>query len=154
MIIRPAATKDFDALHRLYKELVGSIDVPDGVEGRAALAAILDHSGTQIFVADNDGPVAAVTLHILPNLTFGGRPYALIENVVTLKSYQGKGIGARIMKHALDAAWEAGCYKVMLLTGTALGARGFYEKLGFEAESKHGMIIRRAPQRQPLGAQG
>lgn len=38
----------------------------------------------------------------------------------------------------------------MLLTGTAFGARGFYEKLGFEADSKHGMIMRRAPQRAPV----
>jgi hypothetical protein len=31
----------------------------------------------------------------------------------------------------LEAAWSAGAYKVMLLTGKPLGAKGFYEKLGF-----------------------
>ncbi|MFT7594082.1 MAG: hypothetical protein ACI8R4_001400 [Paracoccaceae bacterium] len=37
----------------------------------------------------------------------------------------------------------------MLLTGKDLGARGFYEKLGYTEDEKFGMILRRAPKRQP-----
>jgi GNAT superfamily N-acetyltransferase len=151
MILRQATPPDYAALHALYTELAGTIPVIDGAQGQSRLAEILNHPGTQIIVADLAGqPVSAATLHVLPNMTFGGRPYALIENVVTQKAHQGRGLGRAVMGYAADQAWAAGCYKIMLLTGTALGARGFYEKLGYEGDSKQAMIMRRAPQRQPL----
>jgi hypothetical protein len=49
----------------------------------------------------------------------------------------------------MQSAWAAGAYKIMLLTGKSLGAKGFYEKLGFSDDRKHGMMIRRAPARRP-----
>lgn len=150
MRLRTATLDDFEALHALYKELVGTIEVPEGDMGQARLAEILNHPGTQICVAEVDGIlVSMVTLHVLPNMTFDGRPYALIENVVTLTPHQGQGIGRAVMEYAAEQAWSSGCYKIMLLTGTTLGARGFYEKLGYDPDSKQGMILRRAPQRQP-----
>ncbi|GAA6191712.1 GNAT family N-acetyltransferase [Phaeobacter sp. NW0010-22] len=151
MILRQATQSDYARLHALFSELVGTIPVIDGPQGQARFAEILNHPGTEIIVADVAGqPVSTATLHVMPNMTFGGRPYALIENVVTLKAHQGRGLGQAVMKHAADQAWAANCYKIMLLTGTALGARGFYEKLGYDGDSKHAMILRRAPQRQPL----
>jgi hypothetical protein len=47
----------------------------------------------------------------------------------------------------MEIAWAANAYKTMLLTGTTSGVKGFYEKLGFRADLKHGMTIRRAPER-------
>ncbi|WP_146345913.1 GNAT family N-acetyltransferase [Falsiphaeobacter marinintestinus] len=149
--LRPADLADFEALQRLYKDLVGTIEVPDGDAGRARMAQVLDHPGTTVFVADLLGqPVSMATLHVLPNMTFGGRPYALVENVVTLRAHHGLGLGRRVMEHLAEAAWAAGAYKIMLLTGKDLGARGFYEKLGYTADEKFGMTLRRAPKRQPL----
>lgn len=89
------------------------------------------------------------TLHVIPNLTFGGRAYAIVENVVTLRAYRGQGFGAAVMEAVVEAAWAANAYKVMLLTGKTMGAKGFYEKLGFTDQDKYGMTIRRAPLRQP-----
>ncbi|MEO1364479.1 MAG: GNAT family N-acetyltransferase [Pseudomonadota bacterium] len=89
-----------------------------------------------------------VTLHILPNMTQGGRPYALIENVVTHAEHRGAGHGRQVMEAAVAAAWAADCYKIMLLTGQTAQARGFYEALGFSADEKWGMTLRRAPLRQ------
>ncbi|MEX0370881.1 MAG: GNAT family N-acetyltransferase, partial [Tateyamaria sp.] len=91
--------------------------------------------------------VAMATLHVLPNVTQGGRPYALIENVVTHAGHRGTGAGRRVMDAAIAAAWDADCYKIMLLTGRTAEARGFYEKLGFVADEKWGMTIRRGPVR-------
>lgn len=149
-IFRRATVSDFADLYSLYKELVGSIDVAQGAAGRARLAQVLGHPGTSIHTAELDGRlVSMATLHLLPNMTFGGRPYALAENVVTLKACQGRGLGRRVMDQLAQAAWAAGAYKIMLLTGQELGARGFYEKLGYSAEEKFGMTLRRAPKRQP-----
>ena len=62
--------------------------------------------------------ITSCVLTIIPNLTRGGRPYALVENVVTHAEYRRQGIGTRLLHAALQSAWERGCYKVMLSTGS------------------------------------
>ncbi|WP_306145025.1 GNAT family N-acetyltransferase [Roseibium sp. MMSF_3412] len=75
---------------------------------------MLDQPGLTILLAFLDGnPVATLTLVIVPNLTRGCAPYAIVENVVTLTSCRGKGIGKRLMKDGIDLCWEAGCFKIM-----------------------------------------
>jgi GNAT superfamily N-acetyltransferase len=151
VIYRPLAAADFADAHMLYVELVGDIPVPDGAAGQSRFAEILAHPGTTIWGADCDGKITAMaTLHILPNMTFGGRAYAIVENVVTLRSHRGQGLGAGVMAAVIAAGWAADAYKIMLLTGKTLGARGFYEKLGFTDQDKYGMTLRRAPARRPL----
>ncbi|WP_299201319.1 GNAT family N-acetyltransferase [uncultured Tateyamaria sp.] len=71
----------------------------------------------------------------------------MVENVVTHQTHRGTGQGRRVMQAAIDAAWAADCYKIMLLTGRTAEARGFYEKLGFGTDEKWGMTIRRVPER-------
>ena len=88
------------------------------------------------------------TLHLLPNMTYGGRPYGLVENVVTLSAMQGQGLGRAVMEAVIAAAWEADAYKIMLLTGKEAGAKGFYYKLGFSNEQKFGMMLRRVEMRR------
>ena len=87
--------------------------------------------------------VAACTLIVIPNLTRGGRPYALVENVVTHSDYRRRGYGTALLKHALEAAWERNCYKAMLLTGSKTEATlRFYENAGFWRGVKTGFVAR------------
>jgi GNAT superfamily N-acetyltransferase len=147
---RKLATSDYEDALALYRELAGDIPVANGGLGKERFNNILALQGTSIYGAEVDGKIVSIaTLHILPNLTFGGRPYCLVENVVTLRSHQGKGLGRRVMNTLIQAAWSADAYKIMLLTGKSLGARGFYEKLGFTENEKYGMMLRRAPPRKP-----
>jgi GNAT superfamily N-acetyltransferase len=73
--------------------------------------------------------------------------FGLVENVVTLRAFQSQGFGRGVMAMLIHAAWEAGAYKIMLLTGVEAGAYEFYEKLGFSGDSKLGMQIRNIPVR-------
>jgi GNAT superfamily N-acetyltransferase len=142
-IIRAASLEDFDALIPLYSELTGGLPVLDGDAGRAKLKQILEHEGTHLFGAEFAGTLVSVaTLHICPNLTVGGRSYARIENVVTLKAYRGKGLSRRVMDRAIQMAKRENVMSIVLLTGKGLEARGFYEKCGFNADDKWGMILR------------
>lgn len=142
--IRLAEPNDYPAIVALYRELVGEILVSEGEAGRAQWRALLSHSGTSVLAAEAERRIVAMaTLHILPNMTYGGRPYALIENVVTAKDRQGHGFGRQAMQAAIARAWDAGAYKIMLLTGKTRGARPFYEKLGFDPYEKFGMTLRR-----------
>ena len=152
MPIRTACENDYRSVVALYNEFGGDFPTVDGPKGIKKWQEILDHPGTSIFVAEEDDLlVAVVSLHILPNMTFGGRPYALIENVITAKTYRGQGWGKKVMEQAIQKAWDADVYKIMLLSsqkrkdGTA---RGFYENLGFSADEKFGMTLRRVPARE------
>ncbi|WP_102224694.1 GNAT family N-acetyltransferase [Acidimangrovimonas sediminis] len=142
-IIRSVKLEDFDALLKLYLELTNGAPVLGGRAGRTKLAEILEHSGTYVFGAELNGVLVSVaSLHICPNLTFGGRSHARIENVVTAREHRGRGLARLVMEVAIDKAREQNVLSIILLTGKQLDVRGFYEKLGFNAEDKWGMIIR------------
>jgi len=82
--------------------------------------------------------VSSCTLIVVPNLSRSGRPYALIENVVTAPAFRRQGHARRVLDAATTRAWGKGCYKVMLMTGSKdHGTLDFYEKAGF-AQTKTG----------------
>lgn len=86
--------------------------------------------------------MSSATLVVVPNLTHGCRPYALIENVVTHADYRGRGYATAVMAAAELAARGAGCYKIMLLTGSkAESVLGFYEKCGYNRRDKTAFIM-------------
>ena len=93
-------------------------------------------------VGELDGKlVSSCTLTVIPNLTRGARPYGLIENMVTHQEYRGRGFGTRLLRHALQVAWDRDCYKVMLLTGRKdEKVFRFYEGAGFQRGIKTGFI--------------
>jgi GNAT superfamily N-acetyltransferase len=140
VLCRALICSDFEDAQALYCELTGE----ESVASKAQFEAVICHSGTQIIGCEVGGKLASMaTLHLLPNMTNGGRPYGLVENVVTLAAVQGHGFGRAVMEAVIASAWAANAYKIMLLTGKAADARGFYKKLGFSDEHKHGMMLRR-----------
>jgi GNAT superfamily N-acetyltransferase len=87
--------------------------------------------------------VAACTLVVVPSLTGGARPFGLIDDVVTRRDYRRRGLGTAALAGALELAWAAGCYKVMVLTGSKEpGVHRFYQRAGFQRDGKTGFIAR------------
>ena len=143
-LTRPLGLEDYAEAAALLSLLSDG----DPVGSTGAFAKLLDHPGTTIFGSfTSDRLAAVVTLHLLPNMTRQARSYALIENVVCAAAYRGQGHAAAAMRAAIDTAWAADAYKIMLLTGQNTGAKGFYETLGFRADQKFGMQMRRVPPR-------
>lgn len=105
---------------------------------------IINDPTQKIFVAEEgDRIVASCTLVIVKNLTRGGKPYAIIENVVTHGDYRHKGFGKAVLEKAINTAKEEGCYKIMLMTGRKdEGVMTFYEKAGFDRDMKTGFCIK------------
>ncbi|MEE4013824.1 GNAT family N-acetyltransferase [Roseibium sp. FZY0029] len=143
LVIRSATTEDFEGLCALYVQLITN-DIPASDDlRRETFNQILAQPGVDVLVADMAGPLVATCMLVkVPNLTRGCAPFALIENVVTHADWRGKGIGKALMQRATDAAFEAGCFKVMLLSGSAnKNAHRFYKNLGF-VTSKTGFEMR------------
>ena len=86
--------------------------------------------------------VSCCTLCVIPNMSRGMKPYGLLENVVTHPKYRRKGFATTLLKTAQSIAWELGCYKIMLLTGSQQESTLlFYKKCGFLADRKQGLVV-------------
>ncbi|MEU8184891.1 GNAT family N-acetyltransferase [Micromonospora sp. NPDC049044] len=143
-MFRTARPDDFAQIIRLYRQLNPDDPVLDDGSDEAAFAQILGTPGLSLFVLDVDGVVVATTyLNLIPNISRSASPYAVIENVVVEESRRGTGLGREIMAATLQAAWDAGCYKAMLMTGSRNPAtHGFYRACGFSADVKTAYLAR------------
>lgn len=105
---------------------------------------ILADPNHHVIVYDEGGQLAASCVClIVPNLTRGVRSYALVENVVTHSHFRRRGFASACLQYAVTLAREAGCYKVMLMTGSRdEQVLHFYEKNGFSAGEKTAFLQR------------
>jgi GNAT superfamily N-acetyltransferase len=141
--IRTVERHELSALLDLYRHLhVTDAPLPADDVLCQVWDEILQDPKVSVFVAALDGAlVASCTLTLIPNLTRGARPYGLIENVVAHPVHRRKGLGTRVLRHALQVAWEQNCYKVMLLTSSkSEGTLRFYEQAGFRRGIKTGFV--------------
>jgi GNAT superfamily N-acetyltransferase len=141
-MFREAQLGDFPDVLRLYRQLHPKDPVLDDGSDAAAFEQILGSRGLHIFVLEVDEIVVASTyLNVIPNITRSASPYAVIENVVVERSLRGTGLGRQVMAGTLQAAWDAGCYKVMLMTGSRTPAtHAFYRACGLSADAKTGYV--------------
>ena len=141
-MVREAQKRDLGGLLKLYTHLHES--------ETQALSETLIKTWDKI-IADEDHHVIIYRLDeeivsscvcvIIPNLTRGVRPYALIENVVTRSDMRGKGYAAACLEFARELAEKENCYKMMLLTGAKDDeTKDFYRKAGYNSEDKTGFI--------------
>jgi GNAT superfamily N-acetyltransferase len=145
-IFRAAGPGDLDAVRRLYRELHPQDPVPGDGSDAGAFERILATPGLTLFLLEVDGEAVATTyLNVIPNMTRSAAPYAVIENVVVAERLRGTGLGKQIMTATLQAAWDAGCYKAMLMTGSRNPAtHGFYRACGFSPDAKQAYLARPA----------
>lgn len=143
-MFREAGSADFEQIIRLYRQLNPDDPVLDDGSDAAAFQQILDSPALRLFVLEVDGDVVATTyLNVIPNLTRSASPYAVIENVVVEESRRGTGLGRQIMAGTLQAAWDAGCYKAMLMTGSRTpSTHAFYRACGFSPDAKTAYLAR------------
>jgi GNAT superfamily N-acetyltransferase len=143
-VIRSASRDDFEAISRLYAQL--NVDDPPvtGPEYIQVFEQILNREGLDILLLELDGEVLGATyLNLIPNLSRGGRPYAVIENVVVAAHRRGEKLGRRLMDATLERAWAAGCYKAMLQTGSKTpNTHAFYRACGFADDVRTAYLAR------------
>lgn len=145
MDVRRLALADLEALLVLYQQLHPADEpLPGRAEVERTWRDILASPLLHYFGGfEGDVLVATCNLTIVPNLTRGGRPFGVIENVVTHEAHRRRGHGRALLAHALGHAWEAGCYKVMLQTGRKDEATmRFYEAAGFDRFDKQAFVAR------------
>jgi len=115
---------------------------PDASVSTKILYAIESAGGCVLGAFDSEKLLGSCTVNLCSNLTWSGRPYAMIENVIVDANCRRKGVGTQLLKNAVEFAKTKDCYKVALMTGAKdAGTLAFYESSGF-SQSKRGFQIR------------
>lgn len=144
MIIRSAVSSDLPQLLTLYQQLNTSDPLLSPEQAAEVWSEFISNRCCTCYIVEIDKKlVASSVLTIIPNFTRGGRPYGVIENVITHCDYRKQGIGTALMNHLIDFAQEKNCYKVMLQSGIGRkDAHRFYENAGFNGSTKKAFEIR------------
>lgn len=145
VIVREAVLADVPDMVSLLRELF-SVEEDfqfDAARARAGLELLLSDSrgGGHAWVAERDGAVVGMcSLQVLISTAEGG-PVGLIEDVIVSRAYQGKGIGASLLRAAEAWAKEHGLTRLQLLADRAnTPALEFYDRMGWQ---KTQLICRR-----------
>ena len=111
----------------------------DTIRKREILSEIKDKNYRIVIAEDNQNhqTIGSATLLIEQKFIHNGGKVGHIEDVVTRKGYEGKGIGREILKELIKIAKDNECYKIILDCDEKLVK--FYEKLGFK---KHSIMMR------------
>jgi len=127
----------------LYKQL-NTDETPIDINTANDLWDKINQNNIKYFIAvENHKVISSCYLSIIPNLTRGGKSIGFLENVITDKDYRQKGIGRALIRMAVEHGKVNNCYKIILQSGSARKENHiFYEKCGFEGNSKRAFEIR------------
>lgn len=133
MEIRPIERDD---VHRGYLETIAALSpattTTEDIAGNIDWRSRTMHSTTYTFVATVDRKIVGTYTIVLEQKlnrdSYRGLS-ASLENVAVHPEYQGRGIGAALVKHAVKVAKDYGCYKVVLHCDHSRA--GFYQQAGF-----------------------
>lgn len=136
--MRPARVEDLpEIVAMLADDPLGASreDLDDPAPYRRAFDAIEADPHQHLVVADADGAVVGtLQLTVIPGLSRKGASRALIEAVRVHSGHRGDGLGAAMVRWAVDEARRQDCSLVQLTSdATRKDAHRFYERLGFTA---------------------
>ena len=127
----------------LYKQLFPE-EKPLEVNKANEIWEIIEKNNIKYFIAMEDNNIiSSCYLAIIPNLTRNGKSTGFIENVITDEHYRKKGISKKMIEMAIEYGKQNNCYKIILQSSyIRVEAHKFYEKCGFDGNSKRAFEIR------------
>jgi len=141
-MIREAVKTDLEGLLTLYMQLHDNPfpEIDERVSG--IWDTIMSDSSHHVIVAEEDGKIVSSCICVvIPNLTRGQRPYALVENVITDKDYRKRGLATACLNFAKDIVVRDNCTRLMLMTGSKeQSTLDFYERAGYDPNDKKAFV--------------
>lgn len=136
---REATIEDLPALVALFADdVVGSHNDTKDIVAlpiyESAFATIQSSPNDLIFVGSTNGEIVATAqVTFVTSLVGRGSTRMIIEAVQTRTDMRGKGIGALLIAHCLQAGRQRGAASAQLTSNNKRSdAHRFYERLGFE----------------------
>ncbi|KFI58670.1 GNAT family N-acetyltransferase [Bifidobacterium gallicum] len=112
-MIREATTADIKDMLRLYAQLRNR-PIPQVSEGISSTwqSILADPNHHVIVYEQSDEIISSCICLIIPDLTHGLRPKAIIMNLITDERYRRQGFGSACMGFAQNLAFREGCAEV------------------------------------------
>ena len=143
MTIRETRQGDLRGLLELYAHLQKEGRLEPDLEAERVWRRILREENHHILVAEEGGRIlSSCVCVVVPNLTHGQRPYALVENVVTHPDFRGRGLASACLAAARIAPYRAG---VVCVQNSALQA-------GYSASGPVSAAARSSTAKPPFAA--
>lgn len=141
-MLREATPNELEELLHLYLSLHETAIPEKNPTLQKVWQRMIDDPDHHIIVKIVDEKIVSSCICVvIPNLTRGLRPYALIENVVTHHDFRGRGYATECLDFAKKIATEANCYKMMLLTSSKQESTwNFYKHAGYNNQDKTAFI--------------
>jgi GNAT superfamily N-acetyltransferase len=135
-IIRRARHEDIGAIVRMLADdqLGAARDVPRDLKPYLRAFEQIDADPNQVLVVviSDDEPVGTLQLTVIPGLARCGALRGQVEAVRVRSDHRGSGLGADLMRWAIDESRRRGCALVQLTSDVSrTDAHRFYERLGF-----------------------
>jgi GNAT superfamily N-acetyltransferase len=135
--VRRAVPGDAEVLADLYTQLAENRTAARPArdeDASAILTTILGQENRRLLVALREGIVVGTAdMLLVENLTYGGRPWVIVENVVVDQKHRGQGVGTALVGEVLQRARDAHCCKIQLLSlKHRKDAHKFYRSFGFQ----------------------
>lgn len=147
LVVRTAVLADLPVILELYRHLAlpayGQDKEMEPREAERLFCEIAADPRQHLLVAEVAGRVmGTVLLEVYPNLTHGGQPSGVIENMVVLPEERRRGVGAALLREVDRLAREHRCYKLSLTSHQDRPqAHAFYQRMGWQ-RSHEGYTLR------------
>lgn len=130
--VRPLPARDLPlAMDLIYEFEVPEVKKLRENDVRSVYSKIIA-SGGAVFGAYRESKlIGTCTLNVCANLSWSGRPYGIVENIIVTKNERGNGVGKSLLLFARRMAESKNCYKVALMTKKDPETVSFYKSIGF-----------------------
>lgn len=140
--IEPATLDDLSELAELLLDLftLEADFTPDRERQLRGLRLILEQpSRGRIFVIRNDRMIVGMINLLITISTAEGGFVLLLEDLVVHRDHRGRGLGTRLLEHAIAYAREKKFLRLTLLMDPNEELLGFYRRHGFIDSTLHPM---------------
>ncbi|MFT7472072.1 MAG: N-acetylglutamate synthase-like GNAT family acetyltransferase [Kiritimatiellia bacterium] len=131
--VRPLPAKDLPlAMNLIYEFELPAVKKLRENDVRSIYSKIIAAGGAVFGAYRESLIVGTCTLNICANLSWSGRPYGIVENIIVTENERTKGIGKSLLLFARRMAESKNCYKVALMTRQkGPETISFYRSAGF-----------------------
>lgn len=140
--VRPLPASDLSlAMDLIYEFEMAEVKKLRENDLRSVYSKIIAAGGAVFGAYRGSSLIGTCTLNVCANLSWSGRPYGIVENIIVTKSERGKGVGKSLLLFARRMAESKNCYKVAMMTEQKNSeAVSFFRSVGFtndKADHQH-----------------
>ncbi len=134
--VRPLPAKDLPlAMNLIYEFELPEVKRLRENDVRSIYSKIIAAGGAVFGAYRGSKIVGTCTLNVCANLSWSGRPYGIVDNIIVTKDERSKGIGKSLLLFAWRMAESKNCYKVALMTKQSdQDSVSFYRSAGFSSD--------------------